>query len=262
MKVKLAGMAMLLLMSVPVIAAPTRVNGVVHIPLDLQNGMPVVNVWFGTSGPYRFALDTSVKCALIVDKSLAKDLALPHRGTEKILNPSTRTMSPYEVVGVARASLGSAQFNSLTAIVDDIRGPFHVDGIVGFGMFADVLATLDLGNAELRVSRGALPRKGPAVQRLKTFDGVPGVLLQAGGRYLFAAVNTEVPVALTVPKAMAQTMRLTGDIRAGTATLANARVAAIDNFALANLGNAFLAKAVVTFDTAHSRIAIEQAAGR
>ena len=262
MKTKLAGIALVLLTALPLMAAQARVKGVVHLPLELQKGMPVVNVWIGTRGPYRFALDTNVKCALIVDKSLAKDLGLPHRGTEKILNPATRTMSPYEVVGVDRAFLGSAQFNGLNAIVDDIRGPFQVDGIVGFGMFANVLATLDLGNAELRVSRGALPRNGASVQRLKIFDGVPGVLLQAGGRYLFAAVNTEVPIALTVPKAMRQTMPLTGDIRAGTATLANARVAAIDNFPLANLGNAFLAQAVVTFDTAHARVAIEQAVAR
>src|SRR5512144_3174541 len=142
MKKSLVGIALLLAVAFPAVAdegvraCPLHsfVKGVVRVPVEMQNGVPVVNVYFGDKGPYRFTLDTSVKCSLIVDKGLAKELALPHRGAEKILNPATRTMLPYEIVGVKRVSLGQAQFNDLYATVDDIRGPFKADGIVGFGL--------------------------------------------------------------------------------------------------------------------------------
>jgi hypothetical protein len=242
----------------------SKVKNEVTVPVDLQSGVPVVNVYFGEKGPYRFMLDTSVKCALIVDKGLAKELALPHRGAEKILNPATRTMSPYEIVGVDRVSLGSAQFDGSFATVDDVRGPFGVDGIVGFGLFGQVLASLDFANHELRISRGALPSTGLAIQTLKLLDGVPSLVVEAGDQYLFASVNTGVPVALTVPKQTASSLaiaekRLKGELRIGTAKLTAPRVAAIDNFALPNVGNEFLTTAKVTFDTAHGRVAVEPA---
>jgi len=240
----------------------SSVRNVVRVPVDLQSGVPVVAVYFGDKGPYRFVLDTNVKSSLIVDKGLAKELGLPHRGAQKILNPVTRTMSPYEIVGVDRVSLASAKFDDLFATVDDIRGTLRADGIVGFGLFGQVLASFDFANGELRITRGALPRDGASVQALKLLDGVPSLVVAAGDQYLFASVNTEVPVALAVPKETAGSLsiaekRLTGDLRIGTAKLAAPRVAAVDNLPLPNVGNEFLTTARVTFDTAHGRVAVE-----
>src|ERR1700716_1122897 len=85
----------------------SRVNRVVSVPLDLQSGMPVVEVLIDGKGPYRFALDTGVKYSLIVDRNLAKQLALRHRGSERI-------------VDVDCISLGDARFSALYAVVDDV----------------------------------------------------------------------------------------------------------------------------------------------
>jgi hypothetical protein len=245
MKKTILVFAVSLLSSIGAIAAEPGVRGVARIPLDLQSGIPTAEVFVNGKGPYRFLLDTSVKASLIFDRSLAKELALRRRSNR--------------VVNVGCVSLGDARFDALNAIVDDVRDKFHADGIIGFGLFADVLAVLDLRNAELRVSNGALPKEGAPVQSLKLFDGVPGVMLKAGDRFLFASINTEVASALTVPTSMASSVSSESELRLGTAAMTRAEVTAVDTTSLPTLGNAFLSNAVVTFDTAHRRVAIEQA---
>lgn len=215
----------------------SNVKGVVRVPVDLHSGSPIVSVMIDGKGPYRFKVDTSVKYALIIDKSIA--------------NHAQKTTR------VERLSLGDAQFEGAVAVIDDVRAAQNVDGIIGFGLFGHVIATLDFANAELRISHGALQPDVASVLPLKLFDGVPSVIVGAGDQYLFASINTETPGALTVPKKLA--IGETTNLRVGTVKLPGARVASIDNSALPKIGTDFLANAVVTFDAAHGRVAVEPA---
>lgn len=182
----------------------STVQGVVaRVPLDTkQNAAPVLSVWIGNDGPYRFALDTSVKYSMILDTSLA-------RGSDPVAR-------------LDRVFLSNAEFDGVDAKIENVRGTRGVDGIVGFGLFANVVAALDLGNGELRISKGALPRTHPDVQGLRLFDGAPGMVVKAGDRYTYAEVNT-----------------------GGSQT------------AVPSVGSEFLSTKVITFDRAHSRVAVQ-----
>ena len=74
----------------------------VHIPLDLRTGRPIVEMRINNAGPFRFGLDTSVKSALVIDKKIANALALSRRG-------------------ISRIELGGAELVNLTAVVGDAR---------------------------------------------------------------------------------------------------------------------------------------------
>ena len=193
------------------------------IPLDLSSGMPVVEAKIGDNGPYRFAIDTSVKSSLILDKSIA---------TGQRVN----------------VTLGRVNFGWRNAAIADVRSQYGVDGIVGFGLFRNVLASFDLANRELRISEGSLMTKNAPVLKMKLFDGVPGVLADVDGRYFFAAINTGLAASSSVKGS---------ELHVGPATVANTSLA-MSKTSLPNLGNDFLKAAVVTFDTKNALIAIEQ----
>lgn len=193
----------------------TTLSVISHVPVTLESGMTVVEVRIGVKGPYRFAIDTGIKPALVIDQSLASLLLLEHRGT----------LGANEVVQIDRLTLGKAKFSGLDAIVDNVRANYHVDGLIGFGMFRDLLLTIDYPNSEIRMRTGALSAvDGKSVVDLKQFDGVPAVVVKAGEQYRFVSIST------------------------GPRTIA-----------MANVGYDFLKRNVITFDAAHQRVAIDPA---
>ena len=166
--------------------AETRIapKTVSHVPFALDRGMPTVEVRVDGKGPYRFAIDTDIATAMLVDPSVATLLSLRHRGT---LGTGSKSR---EVVRVDSLALGKVNFNGIDAVVDNVRS-YHVDGVIGYATFRDVLVTVDYPNSEIRLTRGELPHPdGKSVFALKVFNGVPVAVLNDGSGYRFVTVDT------------------------------------------------------------------------
>jgi hypothetical protein len=224
----------------------TVVNRAVAVPLDVHGSvLPVVEVKLNDRKTYRFAIDTSVKCSAIVDKAIVNELTLPKAGAETFFGKS------YDVHRLEMLQIGGAYFGGIDVVADDIRAGFKVDGLLGYGLFHDVLVTLDYPKATLRIARGALPAAdGRRVLDVREVDGVPRVQVSAAGKPLDAQINTEVPVALAVPASGAVP---SGELRVGAIVLPSARVIAA-RVPSPSIGRGVLDRYAVTFDAANRRV--------
>lgn len=254
----LGAFALAALPSAAQLQLPPRITTVarpVVVPLNTAAGvLPVVEVKLNAQKTYRFAIDTSVKCSAIVDKAIVNELTLPKVGQETFFGKT------YDVHRLDVAQLGGAYFGSIDVVADDIRAGFKVDGLIGYGMFHDVLATLDYAKGRLRIARGALPpADGRRVLDVKEVEGVPAVQVLAAGKELEAQIDTEVPVALLVPSKLGLPVKekqLEGELRVGALVLPSATAVARDTVPKVLLGRGAFGKGAVTFDATNKRVQI------
>lgn len=227
-------------------------------PFTLEH-LPVVSVRLGDR-TFRFAVDTSVKCSAIIDRNVARDLGLS--AVRRVPISNAGATADYDVVRLASLGVGNARFEGIDAISDDIRAGFGVDGLLGYGLFRDLVVTIDFAKSELRLDRGRLPRPdGRSVFALGTDDGVPSILVSLAGMPLEADVNLEVPAPIALLPAVAQAFtieekKISGALTIGDISIATPRVIVSDRLAACAIGMGALKGRALTFDEAHHRVQI------
>jgi Aspartyl protease len=134
----------------------------IEVPMRFRGLQPALEVFVNGEGPFLFAIDTGGAGEARLDSALAKKLNL--KAVSKVqasAGPGTKTQS-FDQVRLDSLTFGGVEFQNITAMVRDYNRPGsplpHIDGILGFGLFADYLLTLDYPAKQVRVEKGALPK--------------------------------------------------------------------------------------------------------
>jgi CubicO group peptidase (beta-lactamase class C family) len=185
-----------------------------EVPMLRSGHMPAVRVMLNGQGPFLFAIDTGGAGTARVDQALAERLGLAKVGEVRGGDPSGRNARTMALVEIDSLQVGAARFEGLRAAVRDMREMppgEKVDGILGFGLFAGCLLTLDYPASTVRMARGELPTaNGRDVLAFSREHGVPTARITAAGREMDAHVDSGFMGGVSLPEAEAGRLPLSG----------------------------------------------------
>lgn len=266
----------------PAVATPLESE----IPVSTKGAQIVVEgVMLNGRGPYRFLLDTGAQGQGRIDVSVIEQLKLAKVGEVGTSDGSGRPGPRLPLHAIDSLSVGDLRFTGLQVVARDynaapsVEARGRIDGVLGLGLFADRLLTLDYGRGVIRVGTGALPpADGATVLPLLPGSAAPSVEVQVGGRKAAARIDTgsmggvtlggdvarDLPmtavdgssaVAVTVAGAAPmRSYRLEGDLRLGAHVRKTPQVAVVEPFKGVNLGGGVLRDYVTTLDQLNRRI--------
>jgi hypothetical protein len=274
------------LIASPVGAAPRGpANRVVaEMPMLFRGTSPAVNVTVNGKGPFLFLIDTGGQGKARADVSLVGQLGIAPVAHAVSGDGSGRNNRRLDVVELDRLNVGGVEFRHVPALSREYNRSAKlppIAGILGYNLFDGYLLTLDFIARRVRLERGALPpADGKTVLDYESPYDTPIVEMTMGGLRLVADVDSGDIGGITFPQALAQALphigdprvvgtgrtisnefqvsevKLRGNLRIGEHELTDPVVrfnAVHDNI---NLGAAFLADYVVTFDQKNRRVRI------
>lgn len=236
------------------------------------------------NGPYRFLLDTGAMGGGRVDVSLAKKLGLKQTGEVQGSDGSGRagpTMPEYELSSLR---LGSIEYKGVRVISRDynqhgaaVRG--HIDGVLGMGLFDDLLLTINYPKSEIRLTKGKLPKPNQK-DILGLIEGafVPTITINLAGRNYDAHIDTGAMGGISIPGAIAdglnfigepkdvgeartvsgpfkiQAATLSGNVQIGDQVIKNPEITIAGPMRDINLGGQFLQEYTITLDLKNKRV--------
>jgi CubicO group peptidase (beta-lactamase class C family) len=244
--------------------------------------LPAVRVMVNGQGPYLFGIDTGARGAARVDSALAARLGLEVVGQVRGGDPSGHHTRLMNLVRVASLEIGGARFEGLQAAVRDYnerRVGASIDGILGFGLFQELLLTLDYPGAKVRIERGALPPVDDAeVIPIRTDRGIPSIDLVVDSLRVDADVDAGSMGGFSLPERLIERLplasapqvvghartvssefdikaaRLRGSLKIGRREFANPMLEFQPVFAMGNVGSRVLRDFAVTFDAQNRRM--------
>jgi D-alanyl-D-alanine carboxypeptidase len=257
--------------------------GGVDVPMLRSGHLPAVHVRVNGQGPFLFGIDTGGAGTARVDAALAERLGLAKVGEVRAGDPSGQNTRTIPLVAVESIEVGGARFGGLTAGVRGLGEPSapgeKLDGILGFGLFAECLLTLDYPGSRVRLALGELPpENGQDVLAYRDRRGIPSVPVRVAGREVQADVDAGSMGGLSLPEAEAAALplaappevvgrartisntfeikaaQLEGDVTIGGYRLVRPRVEFQPLFPVANVGSRVLRDLVVTFDQKNRRL--------
>ena len=249
--------------------------------------LPVVTAMVNGQGPFRFAIDTGAAGSLRLDSTLVARLGLEKVGEVRGGDPSGRNSRVMDLVEVQSLEIGGARFEGMTAAVRDYnerRMGDPVDGILGFGLFADCLLTLDYPGNRVKIERGELPAaNGRDVLAFGLERGVPSVRLQVDSLWVNADVDAGSMGGFSLPASFADRLplasaprvvgrartvsnefeitaaELRGTVRLGANEFPGPTISFQPAFPMANVGSRVLRDFAITFDQKHRRMRLKRA---
>jgi predicted aspartyl protease len=185
----------------------------VQVSLDVSIGIPIVAAMINGAGPFRLLLDTGSSGSLILDQSLAEQLGIKGRGSATLGDANHPGSIHVSLSRVDSLSLGGAVFRNVDVAFWPDALPIHgaraPRGIIGIGLFSDVLLTLDGDMQQLELKRGELPRaNGESVVNFDAPRGTPRIPVIVGGRRVLAELDCGSTGGLTLPEAYADSLEL------------------------------------------------------
>ncbi|HVP14493.1 MAG TPA: hypothetical protein VMS88_03050, partial [Terriglobales bacterium] len=158
-----------------------------------------------------------------------------------------------------------------------------IDGILGFGLFADCLLTLDYPANRVVIARGELPvADGREILDFTQEHGIPQVRLEVTGIEVAADVDAGSMAGFSLPESLASKLplraaprvvgrartvtnsfeikaaQLNGEVRLGAHRFADPTLDFQPLFPVANIGARVLGDFRVTFDQKHRRMRLER----
>lgn len=125
------------------------------IDASWSSNRPVVRVYIGSRGPYRFLIDTGAESTAL-SPECAREVNLDLEKRALGINAAGgASQEEVEITTIGELRLGGARFAGVPAFVTDMRE--KLDGVLGFPVFADLLLTLDGPGRKVILERGRLP---------------------------------------------------------------------------------------------------------
>ncbi|MCI0549015.1 MAG: serine hydrolase, partial [Candidatus Rokubacteria bacterium] len=152
----------------------------VEVEMLAAGHLPALRVLVNGQGPYLFGIDTGAQGTARIDSALAAKLGLEVVGQARSGDPSGLNTRTVDLVRIESLEIGGACFEGM---VGGVRGAgerrlgLTLDGVLGFGLFADALLTLDYPGRKVRIERGELPANGSDVFGFTMDHGIPSVTL-------------------------------------------------------------------------------------
>ena len=243
---------------------------------------PAVDVMVNGQGPFLFAIDTGATDDARVDSSLIARLNLRISGTDRVGDGSAAEKRAVRTVRLDSLSIGGLEFRHVKASTRDFNtlGLPHIDGLLTFDLFRDLLLTLDYPAQRVRIESGSLPAvDGREILRLKRVHNHPAVELMIGRERVIAELDSgNVGEGFLFPGPAAQKLafatepvdsgtgrtvtsvfalkavQLRESIRFGAFEFIQPRIVFPAPFPFANIGSQILNQFAVTFDQRHDRV--------
>ena len=255
----------------------------IEIPMRLDGGMPAIELMVNGKGPFLFAIDTGAEGGPRLDSSLVEKLGLKPSGQMRDGDPSGRNPRMADTVKLDSIEVGGLRFTGVAATSRNYKNsprPLAADGIIGLGLFADYLLTLDFPAKVVRISRGELPKAdGAEILDYTTEHGVPLIELNVGSTKINAHLDSGNMIgAFVLPTSFVEKLTQTSEpVVVGKARSASGEMeikqvqikemvrlgrhefpdATITFPALSDIGNVgakILSQFAVTFDQQHQRV--------
>lgn len=251
-------------------------------PMAWAGHLASVSVVLNGQGPFRFAIDTGAAGCARLDAAVAKRLGLDVVGEARVGDPSGKNTRSAEIVRIDSLAVGGARFTGLTATTGDLAGRLpgeRVDGILGFGLFADCTVALDYPALRLTLSHQILS-DGPDAIAFRDERGIPSVTLRVAGQDVDTDIDSGAMGGISLPDALASKLpldgaprvvghartlsnefdikaaRLHGDVSLGGTVFQSPMVEFQPVFPMGNLGARVLRDYAVTFDTRSHRMSL------
>ena len=254
----------------------------VNAPMLRSGHLPAVRVRVNGQGPFLFAIDTGGAGTARIDSALVARLGLPTVGEALGGDPSGKNLRRMPLVAVDSIEIGGARFAGITAAVRNYnempRGE-RVDGVLGFGLFAECLFTLDYPAEQVRLRPGTLPEaNGADILDYRERHGIPSTTIRVAGREMEADVDAgsmggiilpesemgslplaSKPVVVGTGRTVSNTFEiraadLDGDVTIGGITLRHPKLEFQPVFPNANVGSRVLRDYAITFDQKNRRL--------
>ncbi len=252
----------------------------VELPMRMRGVMPAVEVFVNGEGPFLFAIDTGGQGSARLDSSLVETLGLEAVGSVQGADPSGRATRSMDVFEVESLVVGEIEFEGVRAASRDYNvSPSlpHIDGILGYHLFSELVLTLDYPGQLVSISSVPLelPDGAQGLELLNDPDSVPVVRASVAGLELDAVYldtgkmgGFGVPLDLLEGLELAGEKRsmgrarsvtgefefyaadLVGDVRVGDVRVENPTLDAAQIFPVAIIGSRFLSPYVLTLDPA------------
>ena len=174
----------------------------------------------GPDGPFAAVIDTGATGVFLSDDHpRTRALARRRVGGLRLSDSSGNTVRRPETAHVPRLEIGGATFHDFDAIVLPF-GPYFdrtphrpaIQALLGAGLFADCLLTLDLArNTAVVEPPGALPEPdGDDVLPIRLINGCPHVRVRIGKRREWALIDSGFGGAIALSPALARQLPLAG----------------------------------------------------
>jgi len=255
----------------------------VEVPLRLVRGRPLVDVRINGGGPYTFLFDTGAAGDARADSGLVEKLKLTVIGESRGGAPGGQIVT-MPIVQFDTIEIGAARWAPVAAPSRDYNqressGEPHIDGILGLGLFADSLVTLDFPRGVLRIAPGALPdADGRDIIAFENPRRVVEITFDVAGTTVTGDLDTGGPDGVTLPGGMMDRVPLAGPAKVvaqgatvsgsmdisegalrGTVTVGrysilNPTIQFVPPFPHANLGIALLSQFALTVDQKNKRV--------
>jgi len=169
-------------------------------------------------GPFHFILDTGASGQGRVDLEIARRLGLKSVGRVIADDGTGLNAKVREEVRIDRLELPGAVFENLTFTASDYSWIHHgterrVDGILGFGLFEDLLLTIDYPEYTVELSRESLSARDEHVTRYNPSHGICMAKATLGKHAVEVNIDTGSSAGLTLPESYTEKLRLRGKPR-------------------------------------------------
>jgi predicted aspartyl protease len=206
------------------IQVPANLDGVTidhPVTVSMQphkRHLPVLLVTVNGRGPYRFGLDTGAGGGGRIDPTLAAELGAAVVGEARSMDGTGKSIS-VKVFKVDHLKVGDVTFDGAVLAGRDAAAlsksaEDRLDGILGFGLFKDLLLTIDYPHKTVKFEKGSLS-PGLGVIPISMEQGIANVDATLTGNLLHFHLDTGNDGGLILPDSMKDTVPLKGPLRAG-----------------------------------------------
>lgn len=247
-----------------------------------------IEVMIDGKGPYLFGIDTCAGGGGRISSDLAKKLGLETIGQARAGDGTGVNMRTIDIRRAGTLTIGGVSFQGVDLLERDNLTPAapstgkapQVDGILGFGLFKELLLKIDFKKHRVTLSQGAVPA-GSRTVPLDDSRGVSQVQITIGSLTRSAHFDTGADGEIVIPAADAKQLQfasepkeihrartnfneiiilgapLKGDVSLGPLKLHNPLIGYADLFRTVNFGRKMMQGHAFTFDRANKRLKID-----
>jgi len=169
---------------------------------------PLIELTIGGK-PYHFLLDTGAAGGRISPEIVAY-LGLKPVGQIEAADPSGKNSRKVDLYRIPEIVAGSAKFFGVSMFADSGGPAGHADGVIGYGVFKDLLLVLDYPARKVSFLHGSLPRTAIPY---KTVGGIPVLPIKIGKFVIDGHVDSGSDGGLLVPLKYKAQLPLEGEPR-------------------------------------------------
>jgi hypothetical protein len=261
------------------ISGPVSVDMIPH-----KRHVPVIEVSVNGVGPYKFGVDTGASSGGRIDPGLAKLVGCEEIGEAHSRDGTSGKDAIVKLYRADRIQVGGLTLKGVTlserpSMPSGTTVESKLDGILGFGVFARLLLTLDYPNKKLRIEEGRV-EQGPDTIAFTSRSGIPIIGATLAGAPVSVIVDSGSDGGIILPIGLERTLKLgqirkgsiartaynssqmefatlDGDMKFGPITIERPQVDFLPLLRLPNIGFGVLQNYKVTFDEANGLMRIE-----